>query len=79
MASTRNRLEILCAALLFSTGGAAIKATALTSWQVGSFRSGVAALTVFLLLKAARRGWSWHVLPVAVAYAGTMVTFVAAT
>ena len=78
MATTRNRLEILGAALLFSTGGAAIKATALTSWQVASFRSGVAALTVFLLLKAARRGWSWHVLPVAVTYAGTMVTFVAA-
>ncbi|HVG44121.1 MAG TPA: DMT family transporter [Longimicrobium sp.] len=78
MATTRNRLEILGAALLFSTGGAAIKATALTSWQVASFRSGVAALTVFLLLPAARRGWSWRVLLVSVTYAGTMVTFVAA-
>jgi drug/metabolite transporter (DMT)-like permease len=78
VATTRNRLEILAAALLFSTGGAAIKATALTSWQVASFRSGVAALTVFLLLREARRGWSWHVLPVAVTYAGTMVLFVAA-
>lgn len=78
MASTRSRLEILAAALLFSTGGAAIKATALTSWQVASFRSGVAALTVFLLLPAARRGWSWRVLLVSVTYAGTMVTFVAA-
>jgi drug/metabolite transporter (DMT)-like permease len=78
VASTRNRLEILGAALLFSTGGAAIKATALTSWQVASFRSGVAALTVFLLLRAARRGWSWHVLPVGATYAATMVTFVAA-
>ena len=78
MATTRNRLEILAAALLFSTGGAAIKATALTSWQVASFRSGVAALTVLLLLPAARRAWSWHVLPVSVAYAGTMVLFVAA-
>src|SRR5688572_7598082 len=78
MASTRNRLEILGAALLFSTGGAAIKATALTSWQVASFRSGVAALVVLLLLPAARRGWSWHVFPVSAAYAGTMVSFVAA-
>ena len=77
MATTRNRLEILGAALLFSTGGAAIKATALTSWQVASFRSGVAALVLFLLLRQARRGWSWHVLPVGVAYAGTMVMFVA--
>jgi drug/metabolite transporter (DMT)-like permease len=79
VATTRNRLEIIGAALLFSTGGAAIKATALTSWQVASFRSGVAALTLFLLLRAARRGWSWRVLPVAVTYAGTLVTFVAAT
>jgi drug/metabolite transporter (DMT)-like permease len=77
VATTRNRLEILGAALLFSTGGAAIKATALTSWQVASFRSGVAALTVLLLLPAARRGWSWRVLLVSVAYAATMVSFVA--
>ncbi|MFL5539431.1 MAG: DMT family transporter, partial [Longimicrobiaceae bacterium] len=78
LASTRNRLEILGAALLFSTGGAAIKATALTSWQVASFRSGVAALTLLLFLPSARRGWSWRVLLVAGAYAGTMVFFVAA-
>jgi drug/metabolite transporter (DMT)-like permease len=78
VATARNRLEIIGAALLFSTGGVAIKATALTAWQVASFRSGVAALTLFLLLRSARRGWSWHVLPVAVTYAGTMVLFVAA-
>jgi DME family drug/metabolite transporter len=78
VAATRHRLEILGAALLFSTGGAAIKATSLTSWQVASFRSGVAALTVLLLLRSARRGWSWHVLPVSISYAATMVLFVAA-
>jgi drug/metabolite transporter (DMT)-like permease len=78
VAAVRHRLEILGAALLFSTGGAAIKATTLTSWQVASFRSGVAALVVFLVAREARRGWSWHVLPVGVAYAATMVMFVAA-
>jgi drug/metabolite transporter, DME family len=78
LASVRHRLEILGAALLFSTSGAAIKATTLTSWQVASFRSGVAALTVFLVAREARRGWSWHVLPVGVTYAATMVLFVAA-
>lgn len=78
MASVRHRFEILGAALLFSTGGAAIKATALGSWQVASFRSGVAALVVFLVAREARRGWSWHVLPVGTAYAATMVMFVAA-
>jgi DME family drug/metabolite transporter len=78
VASVRHRLEILGAALLFSTGGAAIKATSLTSWQVAGFRSGVAALVVFLVAREARRGWSWHVLPVGIAYAGTMTLFVAA-
>jgi drug/metabolite transporter (DMT)-like permease len=75
---TLHRLQILGAALLFSTGGAAIKATTLNSWQVAGFRSGVAALAVFLLVPAARRGWTWHVLPVGVAYASTLVLFVTA-
>ena len=75
---TLHRLQILGAALLFSTGGAAIKATTFTSWQVAGFRSGVAALAIFLLVPAARRGWSWHVLPVGVAYASTLVLFVSA-
>ena len=75
---TLHRLQILGAALLFSTGGAAIKATTLTSWQVAGFRSGVAALVVFLLVPAARRGWTWHVVPVGVAYASTLVLFVTA-
>jgi len=78
VASARHRLEILGAALLFSTGGAAIKATTLTSWQVASFRSGVAALTVYLVARQARRGWSWHVVPVGIAYAATLTLFVAA-
>ncbi|HEU0302286.1 MAG TPA: EamA family transporter [Longimicrobium sp.] len=73
------RLQILVAALLFSTGGAAIKATTLSSWQVAGFRSAVAAAAIFLLMPAARRGWSWHVLPVGVAYAVTLVLFVTAT
>jgi drug/metabolite transporter (DMT)-like permease len=76
VANVRHRLEILGAALLFSTGGAAIKATTLDSWQVASFRSGVAALVIVLLMPAARRGWSWPVLPIGVAYAATMVLFV---
>ncbi len=70
---------LLAAAALFSTGGAAIKAASLTSWQVASFRSGVAAVTFLLLMPAARRGWSWRLLPVALAYAATLVLFVVAT
>lgn len=78
MAATRDRLEVLAAGILFSTGGMAIKATSLTSWQVACFRSAIAAAAVFLLLRQSRRGWTWHVLPVAVAYAATMVLFVGA-
>ena len=44
----RNRLLLLGAATLFSTGGAAIKAATITSWQVASFRSGIAALALDL-------------------------------
>lgn len=73
-----SRLQVLGAALLFSTGGAVIKATDLTAWQVAGFRSAVAAAAVFLLVPAARRGWTWHVLPVGVAYATTLVLFVTA-
>ena len=71
-----DRLQVLAAALLFSTGGAAVKACALTSWQVASFRSGIAAVAMLLLLPAARKGWSLRVLPVALAYAATMILFV---
>lgn len=71
-----DRLRIIAAAILFSTGGAAIKATSLSGWQVASFRSGLAALAVFLLVPAARRGWSWRVGLVSVVYAATMVLFV---
>ena len=72
------RLRLLAAAVLFSTGGAAIKAASLTSWQVSSFRSGIAALAVWLLVPAARRRWSLPVLVVASIYAATMVLFVIA-
>ena len=73
------RLFIVLAALLFSTGGTAIKATSLTSWQTAGFRSGVAALALLALVPAARRGWSWRVLPVGLAYAATLVLFVHST
>ncbi len=73
-----RRLELVAAAVLFSTGGAAIKATTLTGWQVACFRSGVAAVVLSALLGAARRGWSQRTLAVGCAYAGTMVLFVLA-
>ena len=72
------RRQLVAAALLVSPGGAAIKATTLTGSQVACFRSGVAALAVFLLAREARRGWSWRAALVGVAYAATLILFVTA-
>jgi len=72
------RLDVLAAALLFSTGGAAIKACSLSSWQVASFRSAVACLVVLAILPESRRRWSGRTLAGGFAYATTMVLFVVA-
>jgi drug/metabolite transporter, DME family len=76
---TRYRLLLFAAAFLFSTGGAAIKACSLTSWQIACFRSGIAAVTVALLLPEARRIVRTRTFLVALAYAATLVLFVLAT
>jgi len=73
--TTGYRIQILLAALLFSTGGAAIKACTLTSWQVASFRSGIAAVTLLLLLPDARRLRNPRVLAVGTSYAATMLLY----
>jgi drug/metabolite transporter, DME family len=77
--SNRNRLLLFAAAFLFSTGGAAIKACSLTSWQVAGFRCGIAAVVLLILLPEARRGWTWRTGLVGIAYAATMILFVLAT
>jgi DME family drug/metabolite transporter len=77
-APLRHRLLLIGAAALFSTGGTAIKALTLTSWQVASFRSAVASIALLALLPEARRGWRWSIAPVAVAYAATLLLFVLA-
>jgi drug/metabolite transporter (DMT)-like permease len=68
--------QLIATAVLFSTGGAAIKATTLTGWQVATLRSGFAALTLLLFLPAARRGITWRSSMVGVAFGATMVLFV---
>jgi drug/metabolite transporter (DMT)-like permease len=73
-----DRLCILAAALLFSTGGAAIKACALGGWQIASFRSAVAALALVALWPAARRRPTWRMVAVGASYAATMILFVSA-
>ena len=73
-----DRLCILGAALLFSTGGAAIKATLLSGWQVAAFRSLLAAAFLWLALAGARRFWSPRTLAVGSFYAATLILFVVA-
>jgi drug/metabolite transporter (DMT)-like permease len=76
------RLAVVAAAVCFSTGGVAIKATEFGGGAVAGLRSGVAALVLLALLPSARRafgrgadGRTWLV---ACAYAATMILFVAA-
>jgi drug/metabolite transporter (DMT)-like permease len=70
-----GRLLVLLAALLFSTGGAAIKAIDMPAWQIAGFRSGVAFLSILVLLPDSRRGWTWRSGLVGVSYAGTLVCY----
>jgi len=69
----------MATAVLFSTGGAAIKAAVFTPWQVASFRSAVAAAALLLVAPESRRRWSWRIAPVAAAYASTLILFVLST
>jgi drug/metabolite transporter, DME family len=71
-------LRVIAAAALFSTAGTAIKATALTSWQVAGLRAGFATIAVLLLLPETRRRFTARAALVGVAYAATVILFVQA-
>jgi drug/metabolite transporter (DMT)-like permease len=62
-------LTLVAAALLFATGGAAIKLASLTAWQIAAFRSGIAAAVLLLILPEA----TWLA---AASYAATLILFV---
>ena len=66
---------ILAAALLFSTGGAAVKMTTLTGPQVACTRAGIATLALLLFLPNAWRGLSLRSALVGCAYAATTICF----
>jgi drug/metabolite transporter (DMT)-like permease len=77
--SLRNaRLAAIAAAILFSTGGVAIKMAAFNGTQVAALRSGIAALALALWLRR-RLTWSRDVAGAAVVYAATLTLFVNAT
>jgi drug/metabolite transporter, DME family len=77
---TVARLQIIAAAILFSTGGAAIKATSFDGLggglTVACFRSLIAAVALALFLPRARRGWSWRTWVVGGVFAVTLILFV---
>ncbi len=72
----KARLQLVLAAVCFSTAGAAIKWCAFGAWQVAAFRALVAALAIMTLIPEARRRWSWRVGLVGVAYAAAGLLFV---
>ena len=72
------RLQALAAALLFSTGGAAIKVAAFSGLQVSALRSGIAAVALLVFLRG-RLVWSRQVVAAGIVYAATMTLFVLAT
>jgi drug/metabolite transporter, DME family len=75
--ATVSRLQVVGTAVAFSTGGAAIKAADhMSGVQVACFRSAIAAVAIALFVPAARRGWTWRTLLVAVAFAATLILFV---
>lgn len=73
-----SRLMVVAAALLFATGGAAIKSISLTGWQTAALRSLVAGAVLLAVLREARKGLSVDVVPAGCAYAATLVLFVLA-
>lgn len=74
----RARWGAVGAAMIFSTGGAAIKLTTLTGVQVACLRSAIAAVAVLLLAPESRRGWTWRTVVASVAYAACLTLFVLA-
>jgi drug/metabolite transporter, DME family len=72
------RSRVVTSAVLFSTGGAAIKLCGLAPWQLAAARALVAAVAILVLIPEARRSWSWRAALVGVAYAGAGLLFILA-
>ncbi|HJS44368.1 MAG TPA: DMT family transporter [Gemmatimonadales bacterium] len=72
------RSKVICAAILFSSGGAAIKFTTFPAWQLAAFRAALALCTILVLLPETRRGWTWRTIAVGFAYAATTLLYVQA-
>jgi drug/metabolite transporter (DMT)-like permease len=72
------RLQVVAAAILFSTGGAGIKAAAFSGVQVSALRSGIAAVVLMLFVRG-QLTMSTPVLGVGLVYGATLTLFVLGT
>lgn len=72
------RLRVVASAVLFSTGGAAIKLCGFGPWQLAAGRALVASCAMLVLIPEARGGFSWRSPVVGVAYAGAGLFFILA-
>lgn len=69
------RVQILAAALLFATGGAAIKLSGLSGWQIACFRSAVATAVLWAAFPHWRGLRDARVWTVGCAYGATLVLY----
>jgi len=72
----KARLQLVLAALCFSTAGAAIKWCAFGPSQIAAIRALVAMLAILVLIPESRHRWSWRVGLVGVGYAAAGLLFV---
>lgn len=76
LSPTTARLMLLCAGILFSTGGAAVKAChGLSGVEVAGLRSGIAAMVILAFLPESRRIPDRGVVLVSIAYAAMLTLF----
>lgn len=71
----KAQLNVVAGALLFSTGGVAIKLSSLTGWQVSCLRSLIAGVVLLLVYPRLGKVWTWRTLVVAIPYAATFTLF----
>jgi len=75
----RARIYLLATAVLFSTGGAAVKACSLSSWQVAGLRSAFAVVALLIAARSTRARWTLPVVVTGASQAATMLLFVSST
>ena len=71
----RAQFNVITGALLFSTGGVAIKLSSLTGWQVSCLRSLIAGIVLLLVFPRLGTILSWRSLVVAIPYAATFTLY----